>query len=346
MKILIPSIFLALLSLSSGCIKKTSETEIGIKIDKFSIFGKTGVQEEVYAPGQYHIYIPIFQELLIFDSMLQTIAMTYDSKTGSAKYRDDLLFKSVDGNDISLDVIIQYRIDPHNVHHLVQYVARDDQDLKEVIIRSLARSIPRDVFGELKTEEFYVSTSRQEKADKVKEEMNKVLKPMGVTIESVLTVDYRFNEAYQKAIEDKKIADQQAEQNKSATAAAFEEYKRKLEEVQGDVNQMIAKVDGEFRRKKIEADAFYEKMKQTAEAIEAEGIAQAKGIAKLNQALSGSGGQTMVKLEIAKSLAGKEIILLPLSSGGMNLKTTNVNELLKTYGLINLSKQEKDNGGI
>ena len=41
-------------------------------------------------------------------------------------------------------------------------------------------------------------------------------------------------------------------------------------------------------------------------------MAEAKGIEKLNQALAAQGGKVMVKLEMAKALKEKKIILLPL----------------------------------
>ena len=44
--------------------------------------------------------------------------------------------------------------------------------------------------------------------------------PWGIVVEKVLTKDYRFNQEYQKAIEDKKVADQQVQKNKSAQHAA------------------------------------------------------------------------------------------------------------------------------
>ena len=73
-----------------------------------------------------------------------------------------------------------------------------------------------------------------------------MLGPYGIIVEKVLTKDYRFNHEYQKAIEDKKVADQQMEQNKSAQHAALEEYKKILEEAKGEVNKLIADADGAF----------------------------------------------------------------------------------------------------
>lgn len=334
-------LLLLVVFITQGCMVKTNETEMAVKIRYFNLFGKNGVDEEVYAPGRYHFFIPLFSSMQKYDTRLRTIKMTFNPTTGDRRRRDDLLFKTIDGNDISLDVIIQYRIIPEKAPYIIQYVAQNDIELKETIIRVLSRSKPRDIFGELKTEEFYNANAREEKSEQVKTVLNKILNPFGVAIESVLTEDYRFNKAYQKAIEDKKIADQLAEKNKSATFAAIEEYKRKLEEAQGEVNIVVAHADGEFSKAKIEADAYYKKMKFIASAIKKEGNAKARGLTKLNQALAGSGGRTMVKLEIAKAIQGKKIILLPLSEGGMNLKTTDVNSLLSTYGLKNLSDKSK-----
>jgi len=40
-------------------------------------------------------------------------------------------------------------------------------------------------------------------------------------------------------------------------------------------------------------------------------------------------------------LEGKQIFLLPVSEGGMNLKTTNINGLLDTMGIKALSPEKK-----
>jgi len=41
--------------------------------------------------------------------------------------------------------------------------------------------------------------------------------------------------------------------------------------------------------------------------------------------------------EIAEALNGKRIMLLPVSKGGMNLKTTDINRLIETLGIKALS---------
>jgi regulator of protease activity HflC (stomatin/prohibitin superfamily) len=323
----------------SGCVpNSTDSTEVGVRTIKFSFIGKTGVEEKYYAPGSTYFFFPFINDWHTFDTKLQNLEMTFSTKSGDRKSRDDLLFKTIDGNDISLDVIIAYKIDPSKAPYILQNIAKDDATLRDKVVRTIARSKPRDIFGELTTEEFYVAGKRDDQAHKAKDVLQTMLLPFGITVERVLTKDYRFNDKYQKAIEDKKIADQLMEKNKSAQHASREEYKRKLEEARGVVNGMVADVDGEYRKAKIEADVYFEQQKLIAEAIMAEGIAEAKGIMEMNKAMESTGGEALVKLKIAEALKGKRIVLIPVSEGGMNLKTTNINKLIDTMGIKKLSE--------
>ncbi len=325
-------------SVLGACVPhSTGLTEVGVRTRKLSFWAPKGVENRIYAPGGTYFFLPFINDWHVFDTKLQNLEMTFSQIRGDRKTRDDLVFKTTDGNDISLDVIIVYRIDAEKAPHILQYVARNDDILRGTIIRTVARSKPRDIFGELKTEAFYVAESREAKSRKVKEALQEILGPMGIIVEKVLTNDYRFNAEYTKAIEDKKVADQQVEKNKSAQHAAKEEYKRKLEEARGEVNKMVADADGEYLKAKIEADVYLEQQKLLAQAIQAEGIAEANGIQEMNNALSGSGGEAIVKLRIAEALQGKSIILLPVSEGGMNLKTTNINQLIETLGVKSIS---------
>ena len=324
--------------LTTGCWPHTTgPTEVGVRTVKLGLFEKAGVEQKYYAPGSTYFFMPIINGWTTFDLNLQTMEMTYNPRSGDLKSRDDLLFKTIDGNDISLDVIIQYRIDPPKAPYILQNVAANDDLLRNNIVRTVARSRPRDIFGELKTEGFYNSEQRQEKAEKARTVLNKILNPWGVIVEKVSTKNYRFNPAYQKAIEDRKVAEQLAEKNKAEARAAQENYLRKVQDAQGEVNTVVAEADGEFAKAKLEADAYFEQQQHIAQAVVVEGTADAKGIKAMNDALGGPGGDVLVKLKIAEALKGKRIILLPVSDGGINLKTTDINDLIKVYGIKSLA---------
>lgn len=315
---------------------QTKSTEVGIRVIKWSPFVKMGLAREVYAPGATYFFAPIINAWYTLDTKLQNMEMT-SSRRGSRTEKDDLVFKTIDGNDIALDVIIAYRIDPQKAPFIIQNIAQSNAELEEKLARPITRNVTREVFGALKTEDFYVAQKRTEKAELAKEELDKILFPLGIIVENVLPKDYRFNPAYQKAIEEKKIADQMVERFKSETKATVEEYLQRLQMAQGEVNKMVADVDGEFAKAKIGVDAYYDQQTMIAKAIEAEGSAEAKGIEKMVEALNSAGGKTMIKLKLAEALQGKKIYLLPFGqAGGIDLKTTDVNDLLRLYGVRKL----------
>lgn len=333
-------VFLAsLCCLATGCMRSTGPTQVGVLVKRFSIFGQSGIQPEVFQPGSTYLTWPVISDWYTFDSRVQSLEMMSAVDRGDRRQKDELRFKTVDGNDIGLDVIILYKIIPEKAPWILAHVATDDFALRDKVVRTITRSKTRDFFGELRTEEFYTAEARDMKAERAQAELNKTLNPLGIIVEKVSTKDYRFNPEYQRAIEGKKVADQLAEKFKSEAHATAEEYLKKLEQAKGQVNEMVAKADGEFLRTKIEAEAYFEQQKKRAEAIRYEGEAEAKAILEMNKALAGSGGEVMVKLRLAEALLGKKILLLPQGgSNSIDLKSTNVNDLLKTMGLKKLAE--------
>ena len=129
-KILLIAILLLTSLFFSSCIMHTTgPTEIGVRTRKLTIFGKKGVEDKIYAPGSTYFFLPYVNDWHTFDTKLYNMEMTYDPGRGEVKDRDDLLFKTIDGNDISLDVIIAFRLNPQKGPYILQYVARDDQEL-------------------------------------------------------------------------------------------------------------------------------------------------------------------------------------------------------------------------
>ena len=151
-------------------------------------------------------------------------------------------------------------------------------------------------------------------------------------LEQVLLGEHKFNATYEQTIKDKKVAEQEAARLSSETEAAAEEMKRDLERGKGTVSKEIEQARGEAEKKRLQADAIYFERQRQAEAILAEARARAEGLTARARALNGSGGRSMVKLEVAKALRNKKILFIPAGSG-MDLRKTDVNALLQTYGV-------------
>jgi hypothetical protein len=122
------------------------------------------------------------------------------------------------------------------------------------------------------------------------------------------------------------------------TQAAREQRRRELEVAKGEVSTGIEQARGEGTKRQLAADAAYFSRQREAEALLAEARARAEGLKAQARALSGTGGRNMVKLEVAEALKGKPVVFMPAS--GTDLRKTDVNELLRTYG-AGAASQEK-----
>ncbi len=306
--------------LLAGCVSKTTkETEVGVLVCKLSIgCASKGVQTQIYPPGSTNFFAPWIRDFYTFDTKVQNLEMNASAKGGDRKGADDLQFKTTDGNDISMDVTVVWQVDATRAPDLLVHVGKSTSEVKEKLVRPTARTIVRDVLNELTSESVYNADKRFEKAEEARAELAAELEPYGVIVSQVILHEHRFHPEYEKIIQERKLAEQRAEQIKSETEAALQEAKRNLETARGKVASDIAKANGTLEQAKLASDAAYYEQQQNADAIVAERSANAQAIAKRNEALKGAGGRAMVKLKIAEALSGKAIVLIPGGAGGLN----------------------------
>jgi len=303
--------------------------------------GKAGVQDQVYEPGATYFFTPFTTDWHTFDVSIQNLAMTKtsgsrmisDGRRGQISADDGIRFKTMDGNDIRVDVTVVWQIDPKKAAHVLQFVGDSTKQVEDKLVRPACRSVVRDVLNELHSEDFYVSEKRFQKANDARDQLARVLAPEGILVSQVILGEHNFHPEYEQVIRDKKLAEQDSERLRSEAKAAAEQAKSKLEKAKGQVSQQLAEAAGFLDTVKLRSDAEFFQAQKRAEAILAEKKAQAQAIQKDNEAMAGAGGKTMVKLKLAEAMAGKEIVFLPSGGqGGMNMQTLNLNALLKTYG--------------
>jgi regulator of protease activity HflC (stomatin/prohibitin superfamily) len=329
----------ALLSLLVvGCVPhSTDSTEVGVRVAKLGILEGKGVVPDVYPPGATYFFPPIINDWYVFDTALQNLMMTRDATTGDRSADDALQFKTIDGNDINVDVTVAWGIDPTKASYLVQFVGPNTAAVRERLVRPVSRTVIRDVLNELPSEQYYDAQIRFKKAEEAAAVLDHYLAPEGIIIKQVLLGEHKFNERYEQIIRDKKVAEQDASRLSSETEAAREQMRRELEVAKGEVQQTIETARGAASKRQISADAIYFERERQAQAILSEQSNRAQGIAEKAKALAGSGGRNLVKLQVAESLKDKTIIFVP--TGGMDLRTTDMNQLLQTYGVVQATQQ-------
>ena len=318
---------------AAGCAAhKTRANEVGVLVCKIALGceGK-GVQTITYPPGSTNFFAPFIRDFYTFDTSVQPLAMTASAEGGDRKVKDDLQFKTIDGNDVYMDVTIQWAIDATKAPELLENIGTSTEEVKERLVRPMARTLIRDVMNELTSESIYNADKRTQKAQEAERVLNEVLGPHGIRVTQVNVGAYRFNAEYQQIIQNRKLAEAQAEQLKSETQSAEEEAKRNLETARGKVASAIAAAQGELNQVKLGADAAYYKQQQNAEAILTEQTNAAAAVAQQGEALKGSGGRAQVKLKIAEALTGKSIVLIPGGGGtGVSLNKLDVNQLVQS----------------
>ena len=307
---------LAAMPLSGCSCHHTAPNEIGVLTYKTGFVGiSRGVQPDIKQPGATYFVPAFITDWHTYDRSLQNLVMVRDQGTGDRNGEDDIFFKTLDGNDIRVDVTVVWQINENQAPYLLENVGDDTDTVKERLVRPICRSVVRDVLNQLQSEEFYVSDKRFAKAAEAEEKLNEILKPQGVIVSQVIVGEYHFNPAYEEVIRDKKLAEQKTAGLRSQAKAAAEQSKRNLQQAIGQVNQQLATAKGGLETIELQADAQLFQNQQRAKAIVIERAAEAEAIKKQNEALASSGGKTMVKLRIAEALQGKPLIFRSVGEG-------------------------------
>ena len=297
----------------------TDSTEVGVRTVKW--LGQRGVENRVYQPGAAYFFLPIVNDWSTFDTRLQVIEM---------KGPTQLTIKTRDGNDLFVDVTFSYRIDPLKATQIRQFVARNDDELREKVFKTVARSRTRDFLGALSTDEFTHTESRNAAVDQAKEGLQAIFGEYGLILERVSVMDYRFDPDYLKVITEKKIAEAKTLEIRAQMEAQREGNKKFVNEADGQVKSMIASAQGRYSNTVSAADADFDQKRILAEAILTEGTNSALAIIKQLEAMAGAGGETQIQLAIATNLMGKKILMIP-SGNAINLQTLDLNKALEGF---------------
>jgi regulator of protease activity HflC (stomatin/prohibitin superfamily) len=322
--------------LLAGCTASTESTEVGVRSVNASVLGNRGVMDETYPQGGTYFFFRPLSAWHVFDVGLQNLEMLREAGEGDRAGDDSLRFKTIDGNDVSVNVTVAWSVDPLMAPEVLQFIGRTTDEVEWKFVRPVSRTVIRDVLNQLTSEEYYQADRRFQMAEEAKRRLNLVVNPEGVVVEQVLLGEHSFNQTYEQTIRDKKVAEQEGARLKSETDAAHEEMLRDLEKGKGKVTKQLEEAKGAAQQEVLKADALYFERQRQAEAILAEKRARAEGLQARARAMSGSGGKNMVKLEVARALQGRTILFLP-SGTGMDLRTTDMNALLQTAGLQSLA---------
>jgi regulator of protease activity HflC (stomatin/prohibitin superfamily) len=323
----------ALLALSACTPHTTEATEVGVR------FNKITRATEVMQPGATYFFTPVINDWTKYDVSTQSLIMAHKTTGGDRAEKDDLRFKTRDGNDIETDVTVRWRIDPSKAPQIWQTSAPSTTTLKERIVRPQGRTYVRDVLNRLDSEEYYNPDLRFKAANDATRILGAHLAPYGIIIEQVILGDFSFKPDYQTLINQRKEAEKQAEKLEAQILATQEANQANLQTKISELTEQLTRAEGELEQAKRAADAYLGRRGQEAQAVLAEKSAVAEGIRKERAALNGSAGDAYVSLQLIEALQKKEIRQIPkLPNGNVIIDG---NKLLQQLGVMRTIQQQQ-----
>jgi regulator of protease activity HflC (stomatin/prohibitin superfamily) len=325
----------ALLCATACTPHNTDATEVGIR------FNKITRSTEVAPPGATYFFVPVINDWTKFDVSTQSLVMTAQVTRG--KQKDDLRFKTRDGNDIETDVTVRWRIDPSKAVRIWELAAPSTDLVEARLVRPQARSYVRDVLNRLDSEEYYNPDLRFRAANDATRILGAHLAPYGVIVEQVILGNFAFKADYQKLINQRKEAEKQAEKLESEILATLESNQANLQQKIAGLTEELTRAEGELEQARRAADAYLGRREQEAQAVIAEKTAISEGIRRERAALNGSAGDAYVSLQLIDALQKKEIRQIP------KLPTGNViidgNKLMQQMGIFRTYQQQQQEDG-
>jgi regulator of protease activity HflC (stomatin/prohibitin superfamily) len=319
----------------AGCTPHTTgATEVGVKLNKIT------KGYEIMDPGANYFFMPVINDWKKYDISLRNLVMTAQTDSGDRQGKDDLRFKTRDGNDIETDVTVRWRIDPMRVGYVWKFVAPSTDEVQSRLVRPMARAYVRDVLNRLNSEDFYNPTLRFAKASDATSLLKDHLRPYGVIVEQVILGDFSFKPEYQRLINARKEAEKTAEKLEAEILATREANQANLQAKVAELTEHLTRAQGDFEQAKRNADAYLVQRQQGAQAIFAEKTAQAEGIRKERNALNSSAGDAYVNLQLIDALRKKEIRQIPKLPGGNII--IDGNKLLQQLGVVRYELNRQD----
>ncbi len=199
---------------------------VGHAMVKFNILTKRfSVSNEGIA-----IVPPFIYKTYIYDMRRQEYTMSARKGEGKRPNIDDSLWSPTkEGLQVGIDLTAWYRINPDS---LIEVHRRIGPDYDEKVIRPAIRSVVRHVISEYPIMDVY-SAKRREIQEEILKRVRQLLEPDGFIIEEIVLRDVHFTPDFAKAVEEKQIAQQEAERMKYVLEKEKLEAERKRIEAEG-----------------------------------------------------------------------------------------------------------------
>ena len=250
---------LVLTSVSAGLVFIEPE-ERGVVISATS---PDGIRNQALQPGLRWI-IPFMERVERYSIARQTYTMSIAPEEGQKQGDDSVTARTSDGQEVFVDASVFYAVDPTQVIKVhIDWKKRYTDEL----IRPLSRGIIRDVVSQYGVEEVY-SSKRAELSNEINQTLSSKLKENGIILYDFVLRNITFSPEYAASVEQKQIAEQQAQQARFVVEQRKQEAEQARQVAQGVADADVIQAQGRAKARIIEAEAEQQALDAIAQALQ------------------------------------------------------------------------------
>src|SRR6266545_2935269 len=212
--------------------------------------GKGGILPDALEPG-IHWIIPFVQRVELYSIARATYTMAAAAGEGQVQGDDSIEARTKDGQQVYIDASVIYAVDPNklvNLHITWKHTYEDN------VVRPVARAAIRDAVSQYGVEEI-VSTKRSELEKAISDSIEQGLELNNLKMVDFLLRNIRFSDEYAAAVEQKQIAEQQAQQAKFVVEQKKQEAEQARQTAQGQADAAVIASKGAAEARLIQAQA-------------------------------------------------------------------------------------------
>lgn len=227
-----------------------------------SAFAPNGLRPEPLQPGLRWI-VPFAEQVIRYPISRQTYTMSIAQTEGQVTGDDSITARTMDGQQVFVDASVIFAIDPTKVIEMhIEWQDRYANDL----VRPLARGVIRDVVSQYGIEQV-VSSKRAEMVDKIRAAIDTKMTDNGLTLIDFVLRNLTFSPEYGASVEQKQIAEQQAQQAKFVVEQRRQEAEQARQVAQGSADANVIQAKGAAEARLISADAEAKALELIAAAL-------------------------------------------------------------------------------
>ncbi len=209
-----------------------------------------GYREQPLQPGLNWI-VPFLETVVKYPISRQTYTMSKVHQEGQVAGDDSISARTSDGQEVLIDSSVIYALDPDQVIKVhIEWQDRYADDL----VRPLSRGVIRDAVSQFGVEEVY-SSQRAEMTKQINDNMRIKLNENGLLLIDFVLRNITFSSEYAASVEQKQIAEQEAQQAKFVVEQRKQEAEQARQVAQGEADAIVIQADGQAEARLIQSDA-------------------------------------------------------------------------------------------